>query len=309
MNYQDLYDKALRIAIKSHEGQKDKSGREYIMHPIRVAERCSDPRAKIVALLHDTIEDTEVTVDYLREQGFPEEIINGIRSVTKRDGESYEDFVRRAAENEIGIIVKKADLEDNMDIRRLQEITDKDVERLRKYLKAWKFLNGTALSHATPTAPIEAERKFLVEIVGELPECRELEITQTYLMEKDGLEPRVRRREEAGQYVYFLTTKRFVSVNERVEIEKEITKEEYDTLLAEANPAKSPIHKRRQCFEWNGRYLELDTFVEPPRPHHLLEIEHVSMDDAIVFPPFLKVLKEVTEDPEWYNANIAKVTP
>ena len=144
MNYNELYDLALKTAIKAHEGQKDKSGREYIMHPIRVAESCSDPRAKIVALLHDTIEDTEVTTEYLREEGFPEEIINGILSVTKRDGESYEDFVRRAAENEIGRVVKKADLEDNMDIRRLREITDKDVERLRKYLKAWRLLNGTA---------------------------------------------------------------------------------------------------------------------------------------------------------------------
>lgn len=139
--YGELYDLALKIAIQAHREQKDKSGREYVMHPIRVAERCKDPRAKIVALLHDTIEDTEVTVGYLREEGFPEEIINGILSVTKKEGESYEDFVRRAAENEIGIIVKKADLEDNMDIRRLREITDKDVERLRKYLKAWQFLN------------------------------------------------------------------------------------------------------------------------------------------------------------------------
>ena len=159
----------------------------------------------------------------------------------------------------------------------------------------------------TPADPIEAERKFLVEIVGELPECRELEITQTYLKEKDGVEPRIRKREENGKYVYFLTTKRFVSVNERVEIEREISQEEYETLIAEANPAKRPIHKRRQCFEWDGHYLELDTFLEPPRPHHLLEIEHVSMDDEISFPPFLKVLKEVTDDPEWYNMNIAKV--
>lgn len=159
----------------------------------------------------------------------------------------------------------------------------------------------------TPADPIEAERKFLVEIVGELPECRELEITQTYLKEKDGLEPRVRKRQENGKYVYFLTTKRFVSVNERVEIEQEITQAEYEALLAEANPAKRPIHKRRQCFEWDNRYLELDTFLEPPRPHHLLEIEHVSMEDEISFPPFLKVIKEVTDDPEWYNMNIAKL--
>ena len=160
-------------------------------------------------------------------------------------------------------------------------------------------------TNITPPGPIEAERKFLVEIVGELPECRELEITQTYLKEKGGLEPRVRKREENGKYVYFLTTKRFVSVNERVEIEKEITKEEYESLLTEANPVKRPIRKRRQCFEWDGRYLELDTFLEPPRPHHLLEIEHVSMEDEISFPPFLRVIKEVTDDPAWYNMNIA----
>ena len=139
-NWYELYDRALKIAIKAHEGQKDKSGREYVMHPIRVAERCKDPKAKIVALLHDTIEDTYVTAEYLREQGFPEEIVEGILSVTKHEGETYEEFVRRASINPIGKEVKKADLEDNMDIRRLMEITDEDVKRLRKYLRAWQYL-------------------------------------------------------------------------------------------------------------------------------------------------------------------------
>ena len=140
MNYDELYDQALRISIKAHEGQKDKSGREYVMHPIRVAERCRNPKAKIVALLHDTIEDTDVTTEYLLKQGFPEEIINGVLSVTKQAGENYEDFVRRAARNTLGKEVKQADLEDNMDIRRLKEITDDDIARLRKYLKAWQYL-------------------------------------------------------------------------------------------------------------------------------------------------------------------------
>jgi len=140
MNYNKLYDKALRIAIHAHKGQVDKAGREYVMHPIRVAERCKDPRAKIVALLHDTIEDTGVTEEYLRREGFPDEIISGVLSVTKRDKEEYDDFVRRAAENTIGKEVKIADLEDNMDIRRLPEMTDYDVARLRKYLRAWQFL-------------------------------------------------------------------------------------------------------------------------------------------------------------------------
>ncbi|MBO2524260.1 MAG: hypothetical protein CW341_00955 [Bacteroidetes bacterium] len=143
MNWHELYDLALQIATKAHEGQKDKSGYEYIMHPIRVAERCKDTRAKIVALLHDTIEDTFVTTDYLREQGFPDEIIEGVLSVTKHQGESYDEFVRRAAENPLGKEVKKADLEDNMDISRLKELTDEDVGRLRKYLRAWQFLNET----------------------------------------------------------------------------------------------------------------------------------------------------------------------
>lgn len=136
----ELFDRALQIAIQAQREQKDKSGREYIMHPIRVAERCKDPRAKIVALLHDTIEDTGVTAEYLHSEGFPDEIINGVLSMTKQEGESYEDFVRRAAKNPIGKEVKIADLEDNMDIRRLQKITEDDVARLRKYLRAWQYL-------------------------------------------------------------------------------------------------------------------------------------------------------------------------
>ena len=180
------------------------------------------------------------------------------------------------------------------------------VEKRREMKKEPISSCQTTKAKTTPLEPIEAERKFLVEIVGEMPECRELEITQTYLKEKDGLEPRVRKRKENGQYVYFLTTKQFKSVNERVEIEREISQAEYEALLVEANPNKRTIHKRRQCFEWDNRYLELDTFIEPPLPHHLLEIEHVSMEDEINFPPFLNVLREVTDDPEWYNANIAK---
>lgn len=140
MNWNELYDHALQIAIHAHRGQKDKSGREYIMHPIRVAERCKDPRAKIVALPHDTIEDTEVTPDTLQEEGFPQEIISAILSVTRQENETYDAFVRRASENPIGREVKIADLEDNMDVRRLKEITNEDVARLQKYLRAWQYL-------------------------------------------------------------------------------------------------------------------------------------------------------------------------
>lgn len=140
MDYNELYDKALQFAVRAHKGQKDKAGHDYILHPIRVSERCDDPRAKIVALLHDTIEDTDVTADYLREEGFTEEIVEAVLAVTRREGEEYDDYVRRAAQNELGRMVKRADLEDNMVIRRLPELTDRDVERLRKYLRAWQYI-------------------------------------------------------------------------------------------------------------------------------------------------------------------------
>jgi len=81
-----------------------------------------------------------VTADYLREEGFTEEIVEAVLAVTRREGEEYNDYVRRAAQNELGRMVKRADLEDNMDIRRLPELTDRDVDRLRKYLRAWQYI-------------------------------------------------------------------------------------------------------------------------------------------------------------------------
>lgn len=140
MDYNELYDLALKTAIRAHDGQKDKSGRSYIMHPIRVAERCQGMKAKIVALLHDCIEDTNVTPDYLHHLGFPEEIVNGVMSVTRGERESYEDFIKRAGKHPLGKEVKLADLADNLDVRRLKEITDADISRMRKYLKAWHYL-------------------------------------------------------------------------------------------------------------------------------------------------------------------------
>ena len=102
MDLNKLYDKALTIAISAHKGQKDRSGKEYIMHPIRVSERCKTMQAKIVALLHDTIEDTDITPEYLLSEGFPQTIVDAVLSVTKQEDESYEDFVRRSEKNPIG---------------------------------------------------------------------------------------------------------------------------------------------------------------------------------------------------------------
>ncbi len=89
------------------------------MHPLRVAEKCSTTSEKIVAILHDTIEDGDISPEYLLHQGCSKQIVDAVLSVTKQKGEDYEDFVKRAAMNPIGRVVKLRDIEDNMDIRRL----------------------------------------------------------------------------------------------------------------------------------------------------------------------------------------------
>lgn len=138
----ELIRKAYEICLSAHAGQTDKMGMPYHLHPERVASRCSTEAEIIVALLHDTIEDTDVTTEYLLQQGFPEVIVDAVLSLTKREGERYEDFVARAKLNPIGRMVKIHDLEDNMDIRRLNELSEESVARLRKYLIAYHFLKS-----------------------------------------------------------------------------------------------------------------------------------------------------------------------
>ena len=135
-----LLETAIRIAVEAHAGQKDKNGQPYIFHPLRVMARVLTEDEKIVAILHDVVEDTPWTADQLRERGFPPHILHAISCVTKRKGEPYDDFVNRSASDPIAIRVKIADVEDNMDIRRLQHITAKDQERLAKYLDAYHRL-------------------------------------------------------------------------------------------------------------------------------------------------------------------------
>src|SRR4249919_1931207 len=108
-------ERAIGIAAKEHEGQTDKAGAPYILHPLRMMLRLSTADERITAVLHDVVEDCGVSLDALRTQGFSETVIQAIDSVTKRRGESYEAFVLRAAAHPIGRRVKLADLEDNSD--------------------------------------------------------------------------------------------------------------------------------------------------------------------------------------------------
>lgn len=142
MKSADLLEKAIAIAVGAHHGQRDRNGVPYVLHPLRVMARVDTDTEKIIAILHDVVEDTDWTFEQLAKEGFPNEIIEPLKCVTKKEGEQYEDFVKRSASNELARRVKLADLEDNMDARRLSDLTEKDVERLKKYVRAWRFLKG-----------------------------------------------------------------------------------------------------------------------------------------------------------------------
>ena len=136
-----LLSKAINLAMQAHAGQVDKAGMPYIGHVMRVMQAGKTIDEKIVGVLHDIVEDTTWTFDALLAEGFPVHIIDALRCVTKlSDDEPYEAFINRVKTNPLAVAVKINDLTDNMDIRRLQTLTDADVQRLRKYLKAYQSL-------------------------------------------------------------------------------------------------------------------------------------------------------------------------
>jgi (p)ppGpp synthase/HD superfamily hydrolase len=130
-------ERAIVIAAEGHAGVKDKAGAPYILHPLRMMLALSSPDERIVAVLHDVCEDCPGwTLDQLRAEGFPDHIITALDSVTKREGEDYESFVRRAAANPIGRQVKLADLRDNSQLSRISQPTQSDFDRIEKYRMA-----------------------------------------------------------------------------------------------------------------------------------------------------------------------------
>jgi (p)ppGpp synthase/HD superfamily hydrolase len=138
-------DKALQIAARAHEGQKDNDGIPYILHPLRVMNSVEGETAKIVAILHDVVEDTPATEDDLRREGFDEAVIAAVLCLTRREDESYADFIIRCRQDEIARRVKLADLEDNSRPPRAlvrPDRLERDLARLRRYILSWKFLTG-----------------------------------------------------------------------------------------------------------------------------------------------------------------------
>ena len=134
-------ERAIQIAVEAHAGVTDKGGKAYILHPISVMMRCETDEEKIVAILHDVVEDTDWTFEALHEEGFAETIIEALKTVTKHsEDEDYDEFIQRSLKNEIGRKVKIADLRENLDVTRIGELSDKDIERINKYKRALKTL-------------------------------------------------------------------------------------------------------------------------------------------------------------------------
>lgn len=141
-NLENLYEKAVMIAQEAHKGQMDKGGNPYIEHPLHVASQVETLELKMIAVLHDTLEDSSLTAADLVEAGLPEEVVEAIVVLTHEDGneEAYLDYIRRVAGNKLAARVKKEDLKHNMDMSRIQSPTEKDRKRCAKYKKALRLL-------------------------------------------------------------------------------------------------------------------------------------------------------------------------
>ena len=142
MLYTPMTKKAMNICFEAHKDQKDKSGQPYVFHPFHLAEQMTDEETTIVALLHDVVEDTSVTLEDLAAEGFSQSVLDAIALMTHAPGVNYMDYVAEIKKNPIAKAVKIADLTHNSTLSRLNEITPKDLERVETYREAKEFLLG-----------------------------------------------------------------------------------------------------------------------------------------------------------------------
>jgi (p)ppGpp synthase/HD superfamily hydrolase len=139
-------ERAIAIAAEAHQGQQDKSHEPYILHPIRVMLRLSNPDERVAAMLHDLLEDTDWSRPDLEREGFSTTVLDAVESLTRRPDETYEDFLNRLSLNPIALRVKLADLEDNLDASRIEQPTERDLLRMDKYRSARAFLESVAVA-------------------------------------------------------------------------------------------------------------------------------------------------------------------
>ena len=142
MIYTNLTKKALKLCFEAHKDQVDKSGMPYVFHPFHLAEQMETEETVIAALLHDVVEDTDYTLDDLKNAGFPDSVINALSLLTHDDGAPYMEYVAKLRSNPIARAVKLADLKHNSDLSRLDHIDEKARSRAAKYAEAIKFLTS-----------------------------------------------------------------------------------------------------------------------------------------------------------------------
>lgn len=142
MKQQQLLEQAIYIALQAHSGKLDKGGSPYILHPLRVMLTMVTTEEKIVAVLHDVIEDSGFTIQQLKQNGFSKKVLDAVSLLTKKENQSYQDYISVIKKNPLAAKIKLADLKDNMNSSRLKKITVDDKERLKKYKAAYKFLTA-----------------------------------------------------------------------------------------------------------------------------------------------------------------------
>ena len=135
-------EQAISIASLAHEGQLDKGGEPYILHPLRVMMKFKDEKQRIVAVLHDVVKDTKVTIQDLLGQGLDSELTDVILTLTRNEDENYDEYINRICYDELAMRIKLADLNDNMDMSRIDILTEKDYQRLAKYRVVRKILEN-----------------------------------------------------------------------------------------------------------------------------------------------------------------------
>lgn len=134
----NLMDNALLLALLAHGGARDRGRASFILHPLRIMARMDTEDLKAVALLHDVIEDSSLTAEDLLDHGIPKHIVDAVVCLTRVEGENYDDYIdMKVMSNQLSIIVKMADIEDNINILRLETITKADYERVTKYHRNW----------------------------------------------------------------------------------------------------------------------------------------------------------------------------
>jgi (p)ppGpp synthase/HD superfamily hydrolase len=139
---------AIDIAVQAHRGQTRRNGEPYVLHPLRVMTACRTDKARIVAVLHDVVEDSDTTLQDLRDEGFDQDVLEALDLVTHEKGVPYDDYIDRIADNPLAREVKIADLEDNLDLTQLPKVSERDLKRTAKYhLARRKLLTAAGMLH------------------------------------------------------------------------------------------------------------------------------------------------------------------